>query len=82
MLVKDMQIALLVEGCPTCETYLEKNDSFIQKVPLHNPTINVMKAPQLRCSSILSYKQDGPINFIYITHYLQQKKPYWNSQWF
>jgi hypothetical protein len=62
-----------VEGCPTCETYLEKNDSIMQKVPLHNPTIDVMKAPRLSCSNTLSYKQDGPIYFIYITHYLQQR---------
>jgi hypothetical protein len=64
-----------VEGfeIPTCKTYLERNDSFMQKVPMYNPTVDAMKAPQLSCSNTMSYKQDGPIYFIYITDYLQQR---------
>jgi hypothetical protein len=56
---------------PTCETYLERNDSFMQKVPMYNLIVDAMKATQLNYPSTLSYKQDGPIYFICITHYLQ-----------
>jgi hypothetical protein len=42
-----------VEGfeVPTWGTYLERNDSFMQEVPMYNPTVDAMKAPQLSCST-------------------------------
>jgi hypothetical protein len=43
----------------------------MRKVPMYNPTVDAMKTPQLNYSNTLSFKQDGPIYFIYITHYLQ-----------